>query len=37
MEHALWEASLVPPQIVEKAYESLTLLEELGERGPGLL
>lgn len=33
MEHALLEASLVPLQIVEKAYESLTLLEELGEKG----
>ena len=33
MEHELLEASLVPLQIVEKAYESLTLLEELGEKG----
>ena len=33
VEHALLEASLVPLQIVEKAYESLTLLEELGEKG----
>ena len=33
MEKALLEASLVPMQIVEKAYESLSLLEELGEKG----
>lgn len=33
MEKALLEASLVPMQIVEKAYESLTLLKELGQKG----
>lgn len=33
MEKALLEASLVPMQIVETAYESLVLLEELGQKG----